>query len=270
MKYLEWPAEGLVGQYVERFWTLWGELPAGSGPDRIVPDGRTELIWNLADPFHRHPPAAPPCRQQAALIVGQITGPFLVEPMGRIDLVAARLHPWALGAFLGGPLAAELTDRDAGVEEILGTRFSQLREELAGLASPEARVQALSVHLERWVLGIRAPDRRVATAVRAIAAHRGNIPMDELAVAVELSGRHLGRRFREEVGIGPKRLARITRFRRLLTRLDDFRPGAWSRLALDCGCYDQAHLVRDFQAFTGDAPGAFLRRSDPFGDLFHG
>jgi AraC-like DNA-binding protein len=36
-----------------------------------------------------------------------------------------------------------------------------------------------------------------------------------------------------------------------------------AKLALDCGYYDQAHFIHDFQAFSGLTPGAYLARATP-------
>ena len=33
----------------------------------------------------------------------------------------------------------------------------------------------------------------------------------------------------------------------------------WAHLAADCGYYDQAHLIKDFQAFAGVCPKVLLR-----------
>ncbi len=62
-------------------------------------------------------------------------------------------------------------------------------------------------------------------------------------------------RFREELGVPPKALARILRFERAVGRLragDDL-----AALALDAGYYDQAHFNRDFRAFAGATPTAY-------------
>ena len=35
----------------------------------------------------------------------------------------------------------------------------------------------------------------------------------------------------------------------------------WTALALQCGYFDQSHLVRDFRAFSGFTPGEFIRHA---------
>ena len=63
-----------------------------------------------------------------------------------------------------------------------------------------------------------------------------------------------------QVGLSPKRLARIARFQRALRVLED--PSIESRrgaiTAADCGYADQAHFVRDFRDLAGCPPGAHL------------
>jgi AraC-like DNA-binding protein len=67
------------------------------------------------------------------------------------------------------------------------------------------------------------------------------------------------------VGLPPKTLARIFRFRRALELLG--RGSGLAELAYDCGYYDQAHLNRDFRQFTGTSPGELARRLDANGSV---
>ena len=56
------------------------------------------------------------------------------------------------------------------------------------------------------------------------------------------------------MGLPPKLLARIVRFDRLLRQLRTGAAMSWADLALECGYYDQAHLVREVRRFTGVTP----------------
>ena len=69
--------------------------------------------------------------------------------------------------------------------------------------------------------------------------------------------------FREQVGVSPKLLGRILRFQRAVSSAGSG-PG-WAEIAVRCGYYDQAHMVRDFHQFAGASPGEFARRKLPDG-----
>jgi AraC-like DNA-binding protein len=34
----------------------------------------------------------------------------------------------------------------------------------------------------------------------------------------------------------------------------------WARVAVDCGYFDQSHLIRDFLAFSGYSPAEYFRQ----------
>jgi methylphosphotriester-DNA--protein-cysteine methyltransferase len=68
--------------------------------------------------------------------------------------------------------------------------------------------------------------------------------------------------FHEEVGLTPKQFARVRRFGWALRRLRKGSRVNWARLAVECGYYDQAHLIKDFQTFACVCPSAYLRTRD--------
>jgi AraC-like DNA-binding protein len=87
--------------------------------------------------------------------------------------------------------------------------------------------------------------------------------VDTLAAELGCSRRYLVAGFREQVGVPPKTLARILRFHRAVGMMGSG-PG-WAEIALSCGYYDQAHLIRDFNQFAGSSPSDFARRRLPDG-----
>jgi AraC-like DNA-binding protein len=83
-------------------------------------------------------------------------------------------------------------------------------------------------------------------------------PNEKCGLEFGLSARRFIELFRREVGVSPKTFCRIVRFQGALQRIAVASSPNFVRLALDCGYYDQAHLIHDFKDFTGLTPTAFL------------
>src|SRR5260370_1121668 len=62
----------------------------------------------------------------------------------------------------------------------------------------------------------------------------------------------------DRVGVSPKVVARIVRFRALVDALRSEPAARWAEFALRLGFYDQSHLVREVRAFADLTPGALL------------
>lgn len=100
-----------------------------------------------------------------------------------------------------------------------------------------------------------------------IVSRNGQVTIDQLAVAAGISSRQLERGFLREVGVGPKLLCRILRFQQVFRAVDRNDAG-WAGVAADCGYYDQAHLIRDFQQFARQAPSVLLAQASPLTQSF--
>jgi methylphosphotriester-DNA--protein-cysteine methyltransferase len=96
------------------------------------------------------------------------------------------------------------------------------------------------------------PAGPVEHAVALLERTGGCAAVDDLAREAGLSARQFRRVCLERTGFTPKFLARVLRFRRAAARLASGRAAA--DLALDCGYYDQAHLIHDFREFSGRTP----------------
>jgi AraC-like DNA-binding protein len=138
------------------------------------------------------------------------------------------------------------------------------------------RVQAAETHAQRVAAAeaLLLAEPRHSTpgtaAVEAVGAalrqRRSQVHTQELAQLAHLSRRQLERRFREAVGVSPKRFAEISRFARVFQHLKEQPNANWHDLAQSCGYFDQAHFIREFRRFAGETPAAFFhhgRNADP-------
>jgi len=240
------PAPGLR-PYVRCIW--WLRAPAGGGVERVLPDGCPEIIFNRADPFRGRGV------QPLAMAVGQLDRFLEITPTGEVDLVGIRFEPAGMHALLRLPMH-ELTGTSVDLDGV----DRRLRRDLE--AAARRGIDALE---DRLLARVGRPSE-ASVAVACLVASGGTAAMDDLP----LPARRLERRFRAEVGLAPKRLARIVRFHEVVRSLDRGVQPAWAPLALDAGYYDQAHMIRDFRQFAGIAPGAYLREQFALSDLLAG
>jgi transcriptional regulator GlxA family with amidase domain len=107
--------------------------------------------------------------------------------------------------------------------------------------------------------------REVAWAWDRLDRSAGAAAIGELADQIGWSRKHFISRFRRDIVLPPKTVARILRFDRAVAQLRAAPVSDWAAFAQDCGFYDQAHLTREFQAFAGESARRFARRILPQG-----
>lgn len=252
-----------LGAYVRR---LVGFTEETAAPLRRLemPSSTVTLIigfdgdgWNIELPWARTPAAG----RHHAFAAGLHGTAAVTEQSGRVAGVQADLTPLGAHAVLAVS-PGELAGRVATLEDAAGADAAtrELPERLAAAGDWERRLALV----EGW-LAVRATASHVAVAppvawaLRRLRDSGGTVPVAALCDETGWSRRHLAARFRAQVGVTPKALGRLLRFERAVGALRTGpEPGDLGRLALDCGYYDQAHFNRDFRAFAGMSPGAYL------------
>ncbi|MGH7561344.1 MAG: AraC family transcriptional regulator [Gemmatimonadales bacterium] len=252
--YRELPAPAPLDRLIHCFWFLRGSMDLAA-PEPVVPDGRLELILHRGEPFARADGAGPPRRQDDTLVAGQLTAPIYLQPMGPVDVVGIRFRSAGARAVLALPLGEV-----AGQVLSLAFVSPRLAAALSSAAATHREPTACAAALSR-ILGEvarREIDPLVRSAV-AVLARPEAPPIRVLGRSLGVSARTLERRVLDEVGLAPRTLARVLRFRRAFRLLDRSAPGSWSRSAAAAGYFDQAHLIRDFRRFAGAPPTTFFR-----------
>ncbi|HEY3556036.1 MAG TPA: AraC family transcriptional regulator [Kribbella sp.] len=91
-----------------------------------------------------------------------------------------------------------------------------------------------------------------------IASTSGAVSIGDLSTAAGVSSTHLAQRFKELIGVTPKRLARTWRFTSAVFAMNLAEPIDWGHLAGTAGYFDQAHFGHEFRAFTGLTPTRYV------------
>jgi AraC-like DNA-binding protein len=217
-------------------------------PDRIVPDGRPELIVHRGASFAELDARGEAHVQPRVLFAGQVTRPLRLRATGPAAVIGVRFHPHGARAFAGTPMR-ELTDRRIPIEAPAMHEAGQDMD--AAMARVEAfvagRIEA-SLHVE---------DALARAMSERIEATGGMIDAETLFAGAEVGRRQAERRFADAVGIGPALLAAIFRFRRVFDVIERGGPRPWTEAALAAGFYDQSHFIREFRRFVGCTPTEF-------------
>lgn len=248
-----------LAEFVAFFWLYEHDGPPHA-KERRLPTGTMELVINLREDtipvYDRRDPSR--CRRfRGGVFSGTHTEHVVIDTASQASTLGVHFKPGGAFPFLGRP-ASELRDAHVSLDTLWGRAADALRERLLAAETPAAKFRVLEAALLARADRPLERDPAVAYALNAFRRGAGTPAVSDVAAQVGFSHRHFIQRFREEVGLTPKLFCRVRRFQGVLRRLDERQDVDWAGVALACGYYDQAHLIRDFRAFSGITPTTYV------------
>ena len=241
-----------LSEFIKRFW-LCSDAPPHAR-ERILPSGTIELVINLRDDEIRiYDPSNPDLctRYSGAILSGTYSRFFVIDPLQHASILGVHFRPGGAFPFLGAP-AGELADTHVDLETLWGPAAVELRERLCIAATPRERFSLMEEALLSRLR--RSPEPHGAVPVALGAFEPAGVRVRDVAGLVGLSQRRFIQVFAAEVGLTPKLYCRVRRFQRARALVGQAASPDWARVAVDCGYFDQSHLIRDFLAFSGLSP----------------
>jgi AraC-like DNA-binding protein len=249
--------------FVEDFWFYDGYTQPHF-KERILPSGTIELVINLRDDELRIYDATQPerCnRFSGALVSGAYGRFFVIDTAEEVSMMGVHFKPGGAFPFLGLP-AGELADAHVNLETLWGRPAVELRERLCGATTPLERFRLLENALLAHLFRPLEHHYAVPTALDAFVQTDARATVRDIARHIGLSQRRFIQVFTAEIGMTPKLFSRVQRFHRIMVLARQTTAPDWARLAVDCGYFDQSHLIRDFLMFSGFSPADYLRRQN--------
>ena len=253
-----------LAAFVNRFWYCENAVPAHS-LERVMPSGAAAIVFALANDWLSQvsgPASTAIERGAPAVLVGARSQYETIVTADLARLAGIHFRPGGCRAFFSLP-ASEFGEVDLPLESLWGAFARDLRCRLMHAPSPEAIFSLLeSALLPR--LQVPGESDLLRQGVEVLQRAASAPAITQLAEDLGLTPKRLHRLFLDHVGLGPKRFFRIRRFRAALHLASLGKSVPWADIALQCGYYDQAHFINDFQAFSGVNPTTYFASRGPW------
>ncbi|WP_420385931.1 AraC family transcriptional regulator [Roseivirga sp.] len=247
-----------LASIVKCHWIL--EIPDGSEApkQRIVPDGCIEMCFILGDDIKRYTSDTEFTLQPRAMVIGQITTPYYVQPTGYVNSFAIRFYPYGFSNFIDTPIR-QLADQDTPLEELFGRHTAaNLEKAIIEASSTEERIAIVENFLLSKLSEQSTIDQIVKSTIDSLYQTNGKAAINSILKDEMHKRRNLERNFLKTVGISPKQLGKIIRLQAALKSLLNQDDETLTQIAYESDYYDQAHFIKDFKTFTGINPKDYL------------
>jgi AraC-like DNA-binding protein len=239
-----------LSHFIEWLFFYEGYAPPHTKEKRL-PDGAVELLINLREEqrllFDNHDETKAKAFKKS-WISGQQQGYITIDVSGESSMMGIRFKPGGAFPFFPFPMS-ELQDGVVELDLIWGNETGLLQEQLV-----EAPTHTLKFHLlEKFLLERAyrelALNPYIDFAVQALQAPDEDFSIKWLTQKTGISHKHLIRTFDKTIGIKLQKAIRLLEQRQTVK---------WTDLAFDCGYFDQAHFIKEFQIFSGINPSAYF------------
>ena len=253
-----------LDRFIESIFYYEGLTPAHR-MDRFLPDGNTEIVFDLGEGTqyiydNETLTAIQACR--LAWVSGIRTRPITI-PSGRgskmliVAFKKGKAHP-----FYSQPMN-EIADQVLDAELVFGRNVLDLREQLLEAPSINRMFLLVEDFLLRQAGSSLSPDTAsecVDFALARIMNGPDGLGFQRLSDQIGYSQKHFINLFKKQVGVPPRQYMKIMRFQKAILQIEEADAIRWSELALQNGFYDQPHFINEFRYFSGFTPGEYMAR----------
>ena len=244
--------------FIETIW-LYCNDPRPLALERVLPTGAAQLIVNLKEDETRlyDPDRHYRCITRPGSVLSGLQTRYQIIDTSEQEYVAGVVFkPGGTVPFIREP-AHDVTDADVPLDALWGKRRAAvLRERLLEGATLDAKLDALECELRAmWTPRVAHP--AVSFALTRFDRAPATTSIAAVTAVIGLSAKRFIERFKSDVGMTPKRYCRIRRFQRAVTLASRGRDIDWTRVAIECGYFDQAHFIHDFRSFAGLTPTGY-------------
>ena len=261
MEFNEIAAPLALHKFIECYWHIKDLEATPHGIQKIIPDGRPEIIFHFGDPYQIKI-GSNWYTQARALVAGQFRFHFLLRNAGAVNMLGIKFRPWGLGLLYPFSMK-KLVNQVHPLDQYANIQFPDFD---VSQQSVEEVVLELNAVLEARVKAFE-DQTEVISALQEIQIKNGLLKISDLCQDQGIAERRLERFCLKTVGISPKFLARIFRMNYIFKLMKE-KNRSWTDLAFESGFFDQSHFIKNFKEFTGEDPSNYLFNAETMANFF--
>lgn len=246
-----------LSSLVKFYWTLEVPFDPNNQKQKLIPDGCIEMTFNFKDKIKRYTSEHDFIVHPNAMVMGQRTKSYFIEPIGNVDSFAICFYPYGFANFTNTPLE-NLVDIEVPLASLFGEIIAKtLEQKIVEANNTQERIEIIETFLLDRLHQNTTIEHLVKTTVDVLLASNGSSPINQILKDDLSKRRQLERNFKKQIGISPKQLGRVLRLQTALKMLLNDAESL-TNIAYESEYFDQAHFIKDFKEFVGTTPKDFL------------
>lgn len=197
-----------------------------------------------------------------SFLYGQLNGFKDIYSNDEIALIIVVFQPNGIHQLLGIP-ANEFLDAIVSIDAVFGKNGEILQDKLSEQSNNQTRIELLNQFFRNQISKKSQTNQVIInSSLDFIISNKGHFSVTQLVKYTGYTERHLERKFKESIGLNPKKFGNVVRLHHFLKLLKDKPVDAnFTSICYDAGFSDQSHLIKDFRKHTGISPTEYLYNS---------
>lgn len=230
---------------------------------RLFSDGNPGLVFHFSDPFLQRNDHQSSSKQPLSFLYGQLTHFNDITSAGKLNMLIVVLQPNALHALMHLS-ANELNNTITPLDTIFGQEGRDMEQQVHSAPDYAAAIKMIETMLMKRLNEFQQIDGLMNGALDLIYKTNGMLSVADIITEIPVTERQLERKFKEQIGITPKKFMDVIKFQHFLKSLQKSPPSIkLAQLVYACDYYDQAHLNNYFKRHVGVTPMQYRNNEHP-------